>query len=436
MKYFILSILLLSSLYASESLSSWFKDGNVSGNIKYYYIETNKNYITGVQTSTHSNAIGGQLHYETSRLKNFALGTTFMTTQGFLLPNNVESSTLGQDEGKKGGVAKDSYSVLGEVYGDYKNKYINVWYGRRIISTPMIGPKKSRMLPSTVEGGEVKFFVNNNIALSLIYADKFKQRTAKNFSNIIEHALGSDTYSITGKNGGDIFTASLKYKNENILFNFYNMYAQDFINSAYFDLAYKKELYSISTQFVSQRSIGNADTNLAKITSVTNGKKINSNAFGIRGGLNYKESSFDLVYRNVLRDASSYDSIITPWDGELLYAYSSTTNNLGQSLYGNGLTAGGAYVGGTQGVKLGYTQKYLFAGLKGWKTHLAYARYRNSLYREDQQDLKAILFYDIGNISIQLKGIWIDNDTYTFKNGTVNQLDSLTQYHAIVNYKF
>lgn len=434
MKYILFLTYFVSSLYATDSVSTWFSNGETSGYIKYYYIETNKNFFEAQRTSAHSNAVGGQLNYKTARLNGVQLNITFMTTQGFLLPDNVESSTLGQDEGKKGLAAKDGYSVLGEISLDYTNEYINFWYGRKLINTPMIGPKSARMLPSTVEGGEGSYFINENTTFTFTYADKFKQRTAANFSNIVKHALGSDTVAITGKDEGKTYTASIKYKNDDLRVNIYNMYAPDFINVAYGYFKYTQDFYSISAQAVSQVSVGNANTNLAKMSSVTKGKKINSKAIGIRAGMNYKQSSFDLVYRNIFRDKKSYDSIITPWDGSLLYAYSSTTNNLGQSLYGNGLTAGGAYVGGTHGIKFGYTQKFL--SLPGFKTHIAYAVYRNPLYREEQEDLKAILFYDTKNFSFQLKGIWIDNDTYTFKDGTVNQLDSLTQYHAIITYKF
>jgi hypothetical protein len=70
------------------------------------------------------------------------------------------------------------------------------------------------------------------------------------------------------------------------------------------------------------------------------------------------------------------------------------------------------------------------------KTHLAYARYVNSRYRENQEDVKAIVHYEGDSYSLVLKGIWIDNDTYMSKDGTIAQLDYLTQYHFIVNYKF
>ena len=408
----------------------------ISGNIKYYYIETNKNFINKKSKSAHSNAIGAQIKYRTNILNNLHLNATLMTTQPFLLTNKVESSTIGQDNGFMNKNHADNFSILGEAYIEYHDSSFNSWIGRKVITTPMIGAKDVRMLPSSIQGFNGTMQINEEVEFSISYIDHFKQRSSKDFTNIITHALGSDTESIIGNSYGYTISLSLDYRKEYLDIKLYNLYASNFFNTLYSDISFKKDFYSISAQVVYQSSIGNAEHNLAKTSSITKGKKINSAGIGIQGILKKDESTFELVYRNIFTDNSSYDSIITPWDGTLLYAYSSTTNNLGQSLYGNGLTSGGAYVGGTQGVKIGYTQKYNFIGLNNFKTHLAYARYSNSRYRENQDDLKAIIQYNSNNFMIQLKGIWIDNDTYTYKDGTVNQLDFLTQYHVIVNYKF
>lgn len=426
----------LSSAYGADSFETWFQEGKASGNIRYYYIETNKKFITNEYSTAHANSVGGQLNYTTSLYNGWKLGTTFMTTQPFLLPEVVESSSIGQDNGFMGKNPATGFSVMGEAYADYTNSFFNVWYGRRVITTPMIGAKDVRMLPSSVQGGEGQLFFNDTTTISAGYIDRFKQRSSDTFSNIIKHALGADTRAITGKEEGFVIPVTLTYKAAPLTLNLYDLYAPDFLNTAYADIEYKGDFYTLSAQGIMQNSIGNANDNLAQATSITKGKKINAAGVGLRAEISYKESSFDLVYRTILRDGSSYDSIITPWDGTLLYAYSSTTNNLGQSFYGNALTAGGAYVGGTQGYKIGYTQKYDFADLKGFSTHIAYALYTNPRYREDQEDIKAILRYKTGNWSLELKGIWIDNDTYTSKDGTVNQLDWLTQFHGIANYAF
>jgi hypothetical protein len=432
--YFVLFFLF--SVYGADSFETWLQEGKVSGNIRYYYIETNKKFITDEYSSAHANSVGGQLNYTTAIWNGWKLGATFMTTQPFLLPDQVETSSIGQDNGFMGKNPANGFSVMGEAYSDYTNTLFNVWYGRRVIATPMIAAKDVRMLPSSVQGGEGQLFLNEKTTVSVGYLDRFKQRSSDTFTNIIKHALGVDTCAITGKDEGFVIPVRLTYKAAPWILNVYDLYAPDFFNTAYTDIEYKGDFYTLSAQGVMQNSIGNANGNLTQATSVTKGKKIHAAGVGVRAEVSYKESSLDLVYRNIVRDSDSYDSIITPWDGTLLYAYSSTTNNLGQSFYGNALTSGGAYVGGTRGYKIGYTQKYDFAGLKGFSTHIAYALYINPRYREDQEDIKAILRYKSGDWAFELKGIWIDNDTYTKKDGTVNQLDWLTQFHGIANYSF
>lgn len=122
-----------------------------------------------------------------------------MTTQSFLLPYDVESSAIGQDNGFMEKDPGTSFSVIGEAYVDYKNTLFNAWYGRRAINTPMIGEKDVRMLPSTVQGTEGKLYFGDTTTVSLSYLDRFKQRSSNEFTNIIKHALGTDTLSITGE---------------------------------------------------------------------------------------------------------------------------------------------------------------------------------------------------------------------------------------------
>lgn len=436
MKNLFLVFFYVSSLSGADSFETWFQEGNVSGNIRYYYIETNKKFITNEYSSAHGNSVGGQLNYTTAIWNGWKLGAAFMTTQPFLLPELVESSSIGQDNGLMGKNPANGFSVMGEAYADYTNSPFNIWYGRRVITTPMIGAKDVRMLPSSIQGAQGQLYLSGTTTISIGYIDRFKQRSSDTFTNITKHALGIDTRAITGKEDGFVVPVTLTYKAAPLTLNLYDLYAPDFFNTAYADIEYKEGPYVLSAQALTQNSVGNADDNLAKTTSVTKGKKINATAMGVRAQMNYSESSFDLIYRNVFRNSDSYDSVLTPWDGTILYAYNSVTNNLGQSFYGNALTAGGGYVGGTQGYRFGYGQTYNFIQLPGISTHAYYAVYVNPRYRENQEDIKASIRYTRDNWYVEFKGIWIDNDTYTSKDGTVNQLDWLTQFHVIANYKF
>lgn len=436
MNSIVLILIISTALWSADSFTSWINEGSLNGNIRYYYIETNKKSIIGEHSSAYGHSVGGQLRYSTAVWNGWQLGMTAMTTQPFALPEHIESSSIGQDNGFIGDDPSDGFTIVGEAYADYTNESFNGWYGRRAINTPMIGAKDLRMLPSTVEGGNGKLLLSNTTSFSVGYINRFKQRSSDRFTNILKHALGAYTRAITGREEGYAIPLMLTYKSSPWTVNLYDLYLPDFLNTVYNDFEYKKDFYTLSAQVISQRSVGNADNNLAEATSVTKGKRINALGFGTRAEFKYKESGFDLVYRRIMRDSDSYDSILTPWDGTLMYAYNTTTNNLGQSFYGNALSAGGGVVGGTNGYKIGYTQSYDFLQLKGLTTHLAWSLYQNPRYREDQVDMQTNVRYKRGAWLLEVRCIWIDNDTTALKDGSVNQVDWLNQYHVIVNYAF
>lgn len=156
-----LSVLTAFSLHAAGSIDTWFKEGLVRGNIRYYYIGTEKDGGTERDTSQHSNAIGGQLGYTTGSLYGLKLSTTFMTTHPFALPSgasNVEQSTLSRSNSKHPGATvadgNEGFSVLGEAYAQYNRDNYELWYGRRVIETPLIDAKDVRMIPTSIEGGD------------------------------------------------------------------------------------------------------------------------------------------------------------------------------------------------------------------------------------------------------------------------------------------
>jgi len=75
----------LSNLQAADNLSSLFKDGKVSGQIREYSISRSvDNSSTSKRDYTRkANAIGGHLTYETADFKGLSAGVAFYTTNGF-----------------------------------------------------------------------------------------------------------------------------------------------------------------------------------------------------------------------------------------------------------------------------------------------------------------------------------------------------------------
>ena len=449
MKYvFIVLVLLYSSAQAADSFQDWFEEGNIRGYIRYYYIETKKDKADGSHPSAHANAVGGQLNYTTGNLYGFETGVTFMTTHGFALPNAVDTSILGRDNGVRlegdpsGEIAQASFSVLGEAFIRYSYEDFSALYGRQVIKTPLIDAKDVRMLPSAVQGVFADYTLEHGTTIGASYLTHFKQRTSDTFMNIIKHALGEQTRAVTGDDEGEVFVADAVYKGEKTEVNVYNYYATDFINSIYLDTGFKNRLdsgwsYGAAVQYINQMSVGKADDNLALSGSATGGKKISANAFGLKAAMGYEESEITLAFTKVLSNSDRHDSLVLPWDGTPLYSNMITSNDLFQSNYGKALNADSIYIGGSAGVKLAYTQGYDFTGVKGFKTVLAYLNVNNDKFTDNQRDINAVIAYSIGDFSLALKGIWVRHNTSAAADGTINpQDDRLTQYRVIANYTF
>jgi len=446
MKYIKTAILLLSSALLANSevttVSEFFSEAKTSGNIKYYYIQTDKDksYINASDTSAYANSIGGKLSFDTASLYGFTSGVTFMTTNPFLLGPNVDTSIIGKDNGARGGDAKAGFSVLGEAYIAYNYQDIGLTLGRKVIKTPLIHAKEVRLLTSAVSGAFADYSLNKSSKIEIAYLDKFKQRTSDRFLNIVNHALGTQTKAITGSSNGYVLMGGIDYKMNAFSLKAYDYYSENFMNSFYIDGKYSYKIDDIKMtfagQYINQISIGNADEYF-KNNSATYGGEINSNAVGAKIDLELSSSKFTLAYSNVFKDDNVHDSLVTPWDGTPLFAATLTSNSLFQSIYGNALTADSTYIGGSEGINLAYFQKYDGFGLKGVSSKLSYLNISNDKFVKNQQDYNIILGYKYTNaFSFALKGIWSQEASGVAVDGTVSQLKLLTQYRVIANYKF
>ncbi len=437
------------SLCAADDLGEWLKEGKVYGDIRYYYIETAKE-TNGVNGTQYGSAIGGQLGYTTGSLYGLKLGGTLMSTNPLGLPNNpgsVETSVLARDngvrlDGKPSGIhGDDGFSILGEAYAQYNRDNYEIWYGRRVLQSPLFDAKDVRMLPSSMQGGVVKVSLDSNIDVSAGYFDKFKQRTSNEFINIIKHALGTKTQAITGSDNGYMVPLVLSWKNNSLSVNIYDDYAPDFMNSLYADVTYKDKInndyfYVASVQGIVQDSVGHADNYLAA-NSLTYGGKINAQVIAAKVALTRQETTVIVACSHVASNRGDHDSLVLPWDGTPLYTNMLTSNELFSSDYGKALTSDSAYIGGTTGVKFGVTQKFDFTGVQGFKGILEYAHYDSGRFPKAQEDINAAIGYTKDKFSLDIKGIWVKNNTSAGDSGyNITQNQKFTQYRVIANYKF
>lgn len=452
MKYISLAtIISATALLATPEVSTLtevFSEAKTSGNVKYYYIQTDKDksYTNAANTSAYANTLGGQLHFDTASLYGFRAGVTFMTTNPFLLGPNIDASIIGRDNGVRvegnpsGDVAAKGFSVLGEAYLAYDYKNIGIYVGREVIRTPLIDAKVVRLLPSAVEGTSLHYKLSKNTNFDLAYYDAFKQRTSDVFINIIKHALGVQTKTITGSNSGYIGMFGANHKADNYSFKLYNYYASDFMNSLYLGGSYRATFsdtkVKLQAQYINQKSIGNAESYFSA-NSATYGGSISSNAFGLKATSSFKSAKLFLAYSQVLKENEKHDGLVLPWDGTPLFTNMITSNDLFLSNYGKSMGSDSIYIGGSQGIKLGYVQKFDTFGLRGISTTLSYLNTSNSRFTKDQNDYNIVLQYKAPKaFTLQLKGILVQDNSSADAAGTISQLKQLTQYRVIANYTF
>ncbi|MBL1243126.1 MAG: OprD family outer membrane porin [Sulfurimonas sp.] len=445
------TIMLSSALLATpevNTLTEVFSEAKTSGNVKYYYIQTDKDksYTNGQNTSAYANTLGGKLSFDSASLYGFRGGVTFMTTNPFLLGPNVDASIIGRDNGVRvegnpsGDVASKGFSVLGEAYLAYDYKNMGIYVGREVIKTPLIDAKVVRLLPSAVEGTSLYYKLGKTTKFDLAYYSAFKQRTSDVFINIIKHALGNQTKTITGSNSGYVGMFGLNHKAETYSLKLYNYYASEFMNSLYlggsYDLHIADTKVSLKVQYINQRSIGNADSYF-DANSATYGGKISVNAFGFKAMTALSSAKFFVAYSKVFKEDTKHDGLVLPWDGTPLFTNMITSNDLFLSNYGKSLGSDSIYIGGSQGIKLGYVQKFDSLGLDGFSTTLSYLNTSNSSFNKDQNDYNIVLQYKTPeSFTLQLKGILVQNNSSADASGTISQLKQLTQYRVIANYKF
>jgi hypothetical protein len=436
----------LSAMQSVSNVSDVFSEGEAYGNIKYYYIQTDKDksYANQADTSANANSIGGELGFKTASFRGVHAAVTFMTSNPFFISDNpaaVDTSIIGKDNGARGGDATEGFSVMGEAYVTFDYKGATITYGRKIVKTPLLDAKEVRMLPSTFNGFYSAYSINEKNEVGIDYITGFKQRTSDTFVNIIKHALAEETFAVTGSQNGSLFVADYCYKDEGFKADAYEYYAKNFLNSLYLSAQFDKKAaaqWHFFGQYIKQQSVGNAEENLALENSLSGGKRIRVDAFGAKVVAEFGTLNFMLAYSKVLSRERYHDSLVLPWDGTPLFTNMITSNDLFQSVYGNALKADSIYIGGSEGIKVAYKQDLAFVGLKGFSSTLAFLNTANAKFTHgNQRDYNLVLSYKhTKSFSLALKGIWVQNSAGVDERGVVSQIKLLSQYRVIANYKF
>lgn len=161
---------LTSSSFAADTLADAFKEGKVSGELRAWYFDRDKEKAN---SSSDLLLTGMQLRYNTGLFYGFSLG---MTTQTSAAPfaDETAKEVFGTD------LNDDLYgsgTQLSEAYVTYTFGKTTAKVGRQFIKTPLIGSSTSRMITQSFEGALLTNTDLPNTSITLGAVTKYQDRT-------------------------------------------------------------------------------------------------------------------------------------------------------------------------------------------------------------------------------------------------------------------
>lgn len=382
------AIALLGSvnIQAAEDLSSMFKDGKTSGQIREFSIARSFEFSDSAKDDyiRSASAIGGHLKFVTDDYKGLSLGTALYTTNGLAEPSEAKriDPTLG-------GVNNDSFSILGEAFIQYERGNTAFIGGRQKITTPLIAADDFRMLPSFVEQYSLTNKDLPGTSLSVAHTTRFAQspfggayNAAASTSNAQLSASGGysawdsrnqtkefvnmGTYAVGKKTDGITSVSAIYTGVEGLKVQLWDFYAHDIMNTLYAEASYKMKLGSftpfVAAQLIKQDNVGES---YLKNTAISTNGELDSLLYGLKAG--FSVENFTLF--------GAYTATTENSDSDLANEGSATKSNVtmwgGYPSFTGGMTNRHSTLAGTKASK--------FVGIYNFKAY--------------GPDLKAVLYY-------------------------------------------
>jgi hypothetical protein len=438
MKKIVLSVVAASTVasigsFAADDLTSAFKDGKASGQIRAFYITRDydkRNNDAGTPDRS-GFALGGKLGFETAPMYGVSAGAMFYTTNGMGLKNadvtKVDPTLFAT------GTDKPDTTYLGQAYIQAVIGKTTMKVGRQELNTPLAGMDDARMLPNLFEAAVI---INKDVPETVLIGAVVTRMAAGTFAN----GYGTNGTGLNlalqsgygaGKDTGRFVTmskvalgsavedksvyaiAAINNSVKGLTLQAWDYYANDILNAIYAQVDYKFNLgvdVTASYQFWYENSIG--DKLAGDVKSMLNGAKL----------------------------------AVTPAKGANVYvAASATQKNEGKRFNGGMITPWGGTPGFVQGTvtRLGYT-----AGTNAWKVggsydiipglnaHMSYAKFnvgkqaQYSAATHDAGETDIDITYkpsSIKNLELKIRGIFA-------RDFVPNQ--DFDEYRVIANYNF
>lgn len=356
---FLASIIVMNAM-AADDLASMFSEGNVSGQLRAFYID--RDYSGSTSTHRNGTSIGGNLKFETASLEGLSAGAAFYTTNRIfrgLEDDTYDPSIFGPDG--------DSYSILGEAYLQYKYNNTTFKGGRQKLDTPLAGPDDARMLPSLFEAyvlsntdlkdttliaAHVTAFAPGTFALGydaggVLGLTSGYSGVAGNATKYVGEFVNMGEWAIGKDNDGVSVIAATYSGIKGLKLQLWDYYAHDILNAIYADATYGWSYASgiapyIAVQYIREDNVG--DDYAGNVQSDF-----------LAGKVGVKVANFDVYGATSHNSKDSGSAVnggtITPWGGMSAYTQGMVTRH--QFMAGtDALKASGSYDWKNFGVNL------------------------------------------------------------------------------------
>lgn len=189
--------------------------------------------------------------------------------------------------------------------------------------------------PSAFEAINIEVYEIEDVKIMASIAQSFKRSALDKFSSSLP---STDDF-------GNIYLAGLEYKAYSSKFQFYDLYADKFINTAYFQADFLSKHqdfgYFGAMQYIHQRSVNDFE------------KDIRSSLWGAKAGAYYKGwQLWSAISQTEKKRDGEINGILTPFDGMNAFTNAYALRNVLPRTYNTPLSFDGAYGADTFGEKI------------------------------------------------------------------------------------
>lgn len=315
------------SSFAADTLADAFKEGKVSGELKAFYWNRDRN--PSISSDSIFNT-GVMLNYKTASLNGFSMNITGQSNHAAFANTNAKTQ-FGWDEYGSG-------AQLSEAYLAYSAGKTTVQVGRMFLNTPLIASLGNRIVKEAFEGALLVNTDLPNTTLTAAYVQKFQAQTDGN-GNIGQFTTYNNPYGTSPLLSDGAYT--LVAVNKSIAgLTLTAAYAEDMDTKgqmAYTEAAYAGQANSFTYGLAAQYYYSDKDITGSKSASLV-GVKANIGMGAFSGYVAYSTVSkdaavtpgigwgADLAYTGTIILSSSYGANTDAYTAGLGYAFNASTS--------------------------------------------------------------------------------------------------------------